>query len=644
MTNPYLGATMKMPLADGATFAGYTILRLLGSGGMGEVYLAQHPRLPRLDAVKVLRADVSAGPDFRERFNREADLAAKLWHPHIVEIHDRGECDARLWISMDYVDGTDAGGMLRDQYPTGVPVRDVIEIVTAVAEALDYAHARGLLHRDVKPANILLAYLEDGERRILLSDFGVARDLSDTSDLTTTNMTVGTVAYAAPEQLMGLPLDGRADQYALAASAYHLLNGAPLFPHSNPTVVISQHLNTPPPALADRRPELAPLDPVLFKALAKDPEDRFACCAEFAQALGQSITPRGAADLNDLSTKMRVISPAPTTMRSADRDTRSDHSLESVAPQARRLRARRSQIFFAAAVLLVAIGVGGYFGVNAFVKSKPPFILTGTFQLNNASIRTSGLAPGYNCAGEQNYSDIGPNAPVTVTDGTGKLLAKGAIQSSYGEQGWCLLLFRVNDVPGGAKFYKVQVAQRVEMSYTEAEAKAGINISYGSSAPSPTATPPSAPPQPTPRPAPPTAQVPTPAPVPTDSESRSLAALQAYANADRPFVTAQLAERWVPQLSSKRPGLVADGISWNNATTLDEHLQLRRQYPGVRLLWSGDWSTFSAPDFWVTVAGITFPNADGALGWCTSQNLDRDHCYAKIVSKTHSVEGSTAFN
>ena len=611
---------------------------------MGEVYLAQHPRLPRQDAVKVLRADISADPQFVERFRREADLAAKLWHPHIVEVHDRGECDGQLWISMDYVDGSDAGRLLRDRYPSGMSFPGVVEIVTAVAGALDHAHARGLLHRDVKPANIMVADLENGERRILLSDFGIARDIGDSSGLTVTNMTVGTVAYAAPEQLMGLPLDGRADQYALAATAYHLLNGAPLFPHSNPAVVISQHLNTPPPALADRRPELAPLDPVLFKALAKNPEDRFACCVDFAQALGQSITPWGAADLNNLSTKMRVTSPAPTTMRSADRDTRSDRSLESMAPQARRVRARRSQILFAVAVLLVAISVGGYFAVNAFVKSKPPFILTGTFQLNNASIRTSGLPPGYNCAGEQNYGDIGPNAPVTVTDETGKLLAKGAIQSSYGEQSWCLLLFRVNDVPGGAKFYKVQVAQRAEMSYTEAEAKAGINISLGSSAASPTATPPVSPSQPTPRPAPPMAPVPTSAPVPTDPESRSLAALRAYANADRPFVTAQFADRWVPQLSSKRPGLVADGITWNNATTLDEHLQLRRQYPGVRLLWSGDWSTFSAPDFWVTVAGITFPNADGALGWCTSQNLDRDHCYAKIVSKTHSVEGSTKFN
>ena len=139
-----------------------------------------------------------------------------------------------------------------------MPVEQVVRIVTAVASALDYAHKQGLLHRDVKPANIMLTHLDDdGEQRILLADFGIARNVDDISGLTTTNMTVGTVAYAAPEQLMGEDIDGRADQYALAATAYHLLTGSQLFPHSNPAVVISRHLNSPPPALADTRPDLA---------------------------------------------------------------------------------------------------------------------------------------------------------------------------------------------------------------------------------------------------------------------------------------------------------------------------------------------------------------------------------------------------
>ena len=164
-----------MPLDDGTTFAGYTIVRRIGAGGMGEVYLVKHPRLPRQDALKVLRPEVSADGEYRERFNREADMAASLWHPHIVGVHDRGDSNGQLWIAMDYVDGTDAGRLVHDQYPHGLPGADVGRIVAAVADALDYAHQRLLLHRDVKPANILIAGPGVAESRILLADFGIAR-------------------------------------------------------------------------------------------------------------------------------------------------------------------------------------------------------------------------------------------------------------------------------------------------------------------------------------------------------------------------------------------------------------------------------------------------------------------------------------
>ena len=123
---------------------------------MGEVYLAQHPRLPRRDALKILPVEMSANREFRDRFNREADLVATLYHPHIIGVHDRGETAGRLWISMDYIDGPDAGRLMRERYPDGIPRDIVVDIVAAVADALDYAHQRGLLHRDIKPANILL--------------------------------------------------------------------------------------------------------------------------------------------------------------------------------------------------------------------------------------------------------------------------------------------------------------------------------------------------------------------------------------------------------------------------------------------------------------------------------------------------------
>jgi serine/threonine protein kinase, bacterial len=301
-----------MVLADGQLFAGYTIVRRLGAGAMGEVYLAAHPRLPRRDALKVLPAEFTPDDEYRIRFLREADVAATLMHPHIVGVHDRGEFDGQLWISMDYIEGTDAGHLLCARYPDGMPPDEVVRIVTAVADALDYAHNHQLLHRDVKPANILLTQPDAGRQRVFLADFGIARRIDDASGLTGTSMTVGTVAYAAPEQLRGEAIDGRADQYALAATAFHLLTGATLFQHPNQAAVISQHLTAPPPPIADRRPELSGLDPVLSKALAKSPDDRYPSCQDFADALARQTGALGADFGADEAT---VAAPAPARHR-----------------------------------------------------------------------------------------------------------------------------------------------------------------------------------------------------------------------------------------------------------------------------------------------------------------------------------------
>ncbi len=280
-----------MGLTAGERFAGYRIIRPLGAGGMGEVYLVEHPRLPRQEALKVLSPELSQDSDYRLRFAREADLAARLWHPHIVEVRDRGEDRGQLWISMAYVDGHDAAQLLAETYPSGMPVRQVIPIITAVASALDYAHLQGTLHRDIKPANIFLSAPDSaGESRILLGDFGIARELADPAGMTVTGMTLGTLAYAAPEQLNGDPLDGRADQYALAATTYHLLAGRPLFPATNPVVAISRHLTAEPPKISATHPELAALDHVLGKALAKEPAARYARCSDFAAALAAAAS------------------------------------------------------------------------------------------------------------------------------------------------------------------------------------------------------------------------------------------------------------------------------------------------------------------------------------------------------------------
>lgn len=307
-------------MAVGTDFAGYTIVRCLGSGGMGEVYVAAHPRLPRQDALKILRPEVSTDPDFRERFLREADLAAGLSHPNIVGVYDRGEAGGQLWISMEYVDGTDVSRLLRSG--GRLPDDEIVDIVSAVGGALDYAHQNNLLHRDVKPANILIGGTDATDRRIKLADFGIARRTDDSAGLTATNMTVGTVSYAAPEQLTGSVIDGRADQYALAATAFHLLTGAPPFDNTNAAVVIGAHLTAAPPLLSARRPDLAALDSVLAKALAKDPKDRFDKCTDFARALqhGLGVTSADA-------TILAPAAPGGTQVLQSGKSARSRRSL-----------------------------------------------------------------------------------------------------------------------------------------------------------------------------------------------------------------------------------------------------------------------------------------------------------------------------
>jgi hypothetical protein len=567
-------------------------------------------------------------------------LVAKLWHPHIVGIHDRGKFRGRLWISMDFVDGTDVHHLLQEHYPNGMPPRDAVDIVKAVAEALDYAHARGLLHRDVKPANILVADVEHGERRILLGDFGVARDLADSTGggLTATNMTVGTAAYAAPEQLMGLSVDGRADQYSLAATAYHMLTGGTLFPHSNAAVVIGQHLNATPPALADTRPELAGLDAALSRALAKDPDDRFATCLDFARTLDRPddsrAKPEAAPSASDAHTMLRVAAaPAPV---GATSDVSRRPPERSAGDRNRWVR-----IASAVAVAVVVVGVIAYFALAPSDAPPPtkPFTLAGTLRLSSGVVKTADLPGGYKCAGAREYGDIGPDAPVTVEDESGKLLAKGAIENGSSDSDGCVLKFRVEDVPAGARFYRVHVAQHPEVSYTEAEAKAGVNFLMGNTEPDPTTA--TATPSSKPRPTSTPTRTVTVAP---DVEEESLARLRAIANDDRPSVAAVLADTWIPQISSKRVGLEAEGIVWGNAQILDEHLRLRRVYPDVRLLWSGDWSTFDGRNFWVTVVGLHSDNPTGVLAWCTDQGFSRDNCIAKVVSTWRPVAGSTKMN
>jgi predicted Ser/Thr protein kinase len=264
----------------GQAFADYTVESLLGRGGMGTVYLATHERLRRKVALKVLASELAAEPDFRERFIRESQLAASLDHPCIVPIFDADEQDDVLYIAMRYVEGTDLRTLLREK--GRLSLDRTTQIVEQIADALDAAHAASLVHRDVKPANILLS--EPGGRAFL-SDFGLAKP-STAERMTRTGSFLGTVDYCSPEQIEGKALDARADVYALGCVIFECLAGAPPFARDSDVAAIKAHLQDPPQRLTELRPELpAEIDSVIATALAKSPSARFSSAGALARAL-----------------------------------------------------------------------------------------------------------------------------------------------------------------------------------------------------------------------------------------------------------------------------------------------------------------------------------------------------------------------
>jgi eukaryotic-like serine/threonine-protein kinase len=276
-------------LSAGSVVAGYRIERLLGSGGMGAVYLAANPNLPRYDALKVLSPALSGNAEFRARFIREADVAARLDHPNSVSIYDRGQTEAgQLWIAMQFVDGTDADKALRAGAMT--PARAVY-IVGQIAKALDYAHQHGVVHRDIKPANFLLTGPVGPDERVLLGDFGIARALGGAGS-TVTGSGMTTLSYAAPEVLAGGPVDTRADLYSLGCTLFRLLTGKTPFAWAQgiPALVAAQ-LNAPPPKVTEQTRGLsARMDSVIATAMAKHPLQRFSSARQLAAAAAEALS------------------------------------------------------------------------------------------------------------------------------------------------------------------------------------------------------------------------------------------------------------------------------------------------------------------------------------------------------------------
>jgi DNA-binding beta-propeller fold protein YncE len=273
----------------GTRLAGYRIQALLGRGGMGVVYLAEQLGPRRPVALKLLLDPATASQAFRERFLRESELAATIDHPNVLPVFDAGETEGVLWIAMRYVDGIDLAGLLEREGQ--LAAEQALAVCGQVAGALDAAHARGLVHRDVKPANVLLAVEEGAVTHAYLADFGLTRRVGGARGLTVSGQVLGTIDYVAPEQVEGGPVDGRADQYALGCVLFECLTGVVPFPRDGELAVLWAHVNDPPPRVGEYRPDLpGALDDVVGRALAKAPGDRYPSCGALVSAAQAALT------------------------------------------------------------------------------------------------------------------------------------------------------------------------------------------------------------------------------------------------------------------------------------------------------------------------------------------------------------------
>ncbi len=280
-------------LASGEVYAGWKVERELARGGMGVLYLARHPRLPRTDVIKVLSPYLSSSQRFRDRFLAEATRMSSLSHPHVMPIHDSGQADdGTLYLVMPFIAGGDLRKLIRETGP--LEPRRAARLVAQVGAALDAAHRIGVVHRDVKPENVLLASVEpDDNDHALLTDFGISREELSATTLTATGELLLTPAYAAPEQALGHVVDARADQYALACILVELLTGRPPYENATPVALLMAHLQDPVPKVAARIGLSAELDDVLSRALSKQPENRYANCRDFANAAAAVLDPGG---------------------------------------------------------------------------------------------------------------------------------------------------------------------------------------------------------------------------------------------------------------------------------------------------------------------------------------------------------------
>jgi Protein kinase domain len=311
----------------GTAFAGYRIEGLLGRGGMGVVYRAEHPRLGATIALKVMEPELAMDEAFRERFVREARTAAGIKHPNIIPIYDAGEWQSDLYLAMRLIDGDDLKTMLRKEGP--LPLERTYGIGMQIASALDAAHRNGLIHRDVKPGNILVEPGPDPDSAPIayLTDLGLTKHLDSHSGATETGELLGTIDYIAPEQISGSQIDGRADVYSLACVLFECLTGVVPYTRENQAAVLWAHLHDDVPRATSVSPSLPrAVDAALARGMAKSPDDRFSTARELVESLktpleAATATGRLSGDVPPTPSPTRVAAPpaAPSAGRRGPR-------------------------------------------------------------------------------------------------------------------------------------------------------------------------------------------------------------------------------------------------------------------------------------------------------------------------------------
>jgi serine/threonine-protein kinase len=349
----------RAPVSGDLIAGRYELEELVGSGGMSSVFRAYDRQLERRVAIKILHERYAEENEYVERFRREARAVARLTHPNIVTVIDRGEDEGRQFIVFEYVDGENLKELVERTGP--LPLRRAIELALAMAQGLAFAHENGLVHRDVKPQNVLL----NGEGEVKVTDFGIARSLDVDHGVTQTGTVLGTSNYLAPEQASGQPVSPATDVYSLGVVLWELLTGDVPFPGENFVAVALRHINEPPPPLRNLRPEVPPrLAAAVERALEKDPRRRFPSMADFAAELRRCLgeledgSPLPAPPVDETMIR-RAPAPATTAPRSTPRRERRAAARTSGASGSRRLAYALAALVVAAAALVAVLLLGG---------------------------------------------------------------------------------------------------------------------------------------------------------------------------------------------------------------------------------------------------------------------------------------------